>query len=63
MKIIGDINIGSNATRMICVRLIPDRRIKLAESVRTPLHLGLFVFKFGSLQEVTINDLVESIEI
>ena len=48
---------------MICARLTPDRRIELVESVRTPLRLGLDVFKFGYLQEVTINNLVESIEI
>ena len=58
MKIIGAIDIGSNAIRMICARLTPDRRIELVESVRTPLRLGLDVFKFGYLQEVTINNLV-----
>ena len=63
MKIIGAIDIGYNAIRMICARLTPDRRIELVESVRTPLRLGLDVFKFGYLQEVTINNLVESIEI
>ncbi|MFZ8994685.1 MAG: HD domain-containing protein [bacterium] len=63
MKIIGAIDIGSNAIRMICARLTPDRRIELVESVRTPLRLGLDVFKFGYLQESTINNLVESIEI
>ena len=63
MKIIGAIDIGSNAIRMICARLTPDRRIELVESVRTPLRLGLEVFKFGYLQESTINNLVESIEI
>ena len=63
IKIIGAIDIGSNAIRMICARLTPDRRIELVESVRTPLRLGLDVFKFGYLQEVTINNLVESIEI
>ena len=63
MKIIGAIDIGSNAIRMICARLTPDRRIELVESVRTPLRLGLDVFKFGYLQEVTINNLVESIKI
>ena len=63
MKIIGAIDIGSNAIRMICARLTPDRRIELVESVRTPLCLGLDVFKLGYLQEVTINNLVESIEI
>ena len=63
MKIIGAIDIGSNANRMICARLTPDRRIELVESVRTPLRLGLDVFKFGYLQEVTIKNLVEPIEI
>ena len=63
MKIIGAIDIGSNSIRMICARLTPDRTIELVESVRTPLRLGLDVFKFGYLQEVTINNLVESIEI
>ena len=63
IKIIGAIDIGSNAIRMICARLTPDRRIELVESVRTPLRLGLDVFKFGYLQEVTINNLVEPIEI
>ena len=63
MKIIGAIDIGSNAIRMICACLTPNRRIELVESVRTPLRLGLDVFKFGYLQEVTINNLVESIEI
>ena len=63
MKIIGAIDIESNAIRMICARLIPDRRIKLVESVRKPLHLGLYVFEFKYLQEVTIDNLVESIEI
>ena len=63
MKIIGAIDIGSNAIRMICARLTPDRRIELVESVRTPLRLGLDVFKFGYLQEVTIINLVESINI
>ena len=32
MKIIGAIDIGSNAIRMICARLTPDRRIELVES-------------------------------
>ncbi len=63
MKIIGAIDIGSNAIRMICARLTPDRRIELVESVRTPLSLGLDVFMFGYLQELTINNSVESIEI
>ena len=63
MKIIGAIDIGSNAIRMICARLTPDRRIEFVESVRTPLRMGLDVFKFGYLQEVTINNLVESIKI
>ena len=63
MKIITAIDIGSNAIRMICARLTPDRRIELVESVRTPLRLGLDVFEFGYLQEVTINNLFEPIEI
>ena len=63
MKIISAIDIGSNAIRMICARLTPDRTIELVKSVRAPLRLGLDVFKFGYLQEVTINNLVESIEI
>ena len=63
MKIIGAIDIGSIAIRIICARLTPDRIIELVEAVRTPLRLGLDVFKFGYLQEVTINNLVESIEI
>ena len=46
MKIIGAIDIGSYAIRMICAHLTPDRRIELVESVRTPLRLGLDVFKF-----------------
>ena len=48
---------------MICARLTPDRKIELVESFRTPLRLGLDVFKFGYLQEVTINNLVESKDI
>ncbi len=63
MKIIGAIDIGSNAIRTIGARLTPGRRIELVESVRTPLRLGLDFFRFGYLQEVTINNLVESIEI
>ena len=63
MKIISAIDIGSDATRMICALLTPDRRIELVESVRTLLRLVLDVFKFGYLQEVTTNNLVESIEI
>ncbi len=63
MKIVGAIDIGSDAIRMICAQLTPDRTIELVESVRTPLRLGLDVFKFGYLQELTINNLVESIEI
>ena len=61
MKIIGAIDIGANAIRTICTRLTPGRRIELVESVRTPLplRLGLDVFKFGYLQELTINNLVE----
>ena len=43
--------------------LTPDKRIELIESVRPPLPLGLDVFKFGSLQEVTFNNLVESTEV
>ena len=63
MKIIGAIDIGSNAIRIICARLTPNRTIELVKSVRTPLLLGFDVFKIGYLQEVTINNLVESIEI
>ena len=63
MKIIGAIDIGSNAIRIICASLTPYKRIELVKSVRTSLHLGLDVFKFGYLQEVTINNLVESIKI
>ena len=63
MKIIGAIDIGSNAIRIICACLTPYKRIELVKSVRTSLHLGLDVFKFGYLQEVTINNLVESIKI
>ena len=63
MKIIGAIDIGSNAIRIICACLTPYKRIELVKSVRISHHLGLDVFKFGYLQEVTINNLVESIEI
>ena len=63
MKIIGAIDIGSNAVRIICAHLTPDRRIKLVASVRAPLRLGLDVFKFGYLQESTICNYVELIEI
>ena len=63
MKITGTIDIGSNAIRMICARLTRDKKIELVESVRTSLRMGLDFLKCGYLQEVTINNLVESIEI
>ena len=63
MKIIGAIDTGSNAIQMICARLTFDRRFELFESIITPFCLWLNVFKFGYLQEVTTNNLVESIEI
>ena len=63
MKIIGAIDIRSNAIRIVCASLTPYKRTELVKFVRTSLHLGLDVFKFGYLQEVTINNLVESIEI
>jgi exopolyphosphatase/pppGpp-phosphohydrolase len=35
-KVIGAIDIGSNAIRMICVRLTEDHRIEELEKNRTP---------------------------
>ena len=63
MKITGTIDIGSNVIRMICARLTRDKKIELVESVRTSLRMGLDFFKSGYLQEVTINNIVESVEI
>ena len=63
MKITGTIDIGSNVIRMICARLTRDKKIELVESVRTSLRMRLDFFKFGYLQEATINNIVESVEI
>ena len=63
VKIIGAIDIGSNANRINCARLTPDRRIEIAKYVRTILGLGLEIFKLEYLQKSIINNLVRSLEI
>ena len=63
MKIVGAIDIGSNAIRLLCARLTPDRRIELIDSNRTPLRLGKDVFIRGSLQEETVQQLIEALRI
>ena len=43
-NVIGAIDIGSNAIRMICARLTEDYRIEELEKNRTPIRLGEDVF-------------------
>jgi exopolyphosphatase/guanosine-5'-triphosphate,3'-diphosphate pyrophosphatase len=63
MKIVGAIDIGSNAIRMVCARLTDDRRIELIEKYRTSVRLGEDVFGQGYLSEETITRLSEALRV
>ena len=63
MKIVGAIDVGSNAIRMVCARLTADRRIELIEKNRTPVRLGEDVFGQGFLSEETIQRLVDALKV
>jgi exopolyphosphatase/guanosine-5'-triphosphate,3'-diphosphate pyrophosphatase len=63
MKIVGAIDIGSNAIRMICARLTPDRRVEIIETNRTPIRLGKDVFHTGYLSDTTLESLIHALQI
>ena len=63
MRVVGAIDIGSNAVRMSCAGLTEDQRIEPIESTRTPIRLGEDVFQQGFISESTIEQLVEAFKI
>lgn len=63
MKVVGAIDIGSNAVRMSCARLTADRRIEIIDSVRSPVRLGADVFSVGTIQPATLDSLVEALKV
>lgn len=63
MKIVGAIDIGSNAIRMSCARLTADRRIEILSSIRTPMRLGGDVFTDGAISEATKTRLIETLKL
>ena len=62
-NVIGAIDIGSNAIRMICARLTEDYRIEELEKNRTPLRLGEDVFRMGYITEERIEQLLATIKV
>ena len=60
-NVIGAIDIGSNAIRMICARLTEDYRIEELEKNRTPIRLGEDVFRIGYITEERIEQLLATI--
>lgn len=63
MKVVGAIDVGSNAIRMSCARLTEDRRIEYIDSVRTSIRLGQDVFKSGFISEKIQKDLISAFDI
>ena len=63
MRVVGAIDIGSNAVRMSCVALTEDQRIEPIESARTPIRLGQEVFHQGFVSENTLQQLLEAFKI
>ena len=61
-NVIGAIDIGSNAIRMICARLTEDYRIEELEKNRTPIRLGEDVFRMGYITEERIEQLLATIK-
>ena len=62
-NVIGAIDIGSNAIRMICARLTEDYRIEELEKNRTPIRLGEDVFRMGYITEERIEQLLATIKV
>lgn len=63
MKVVGAIDVGSNAIRMSCAYLTEDRRLEYIDSVRTPVRLGKDVFKNRYISKETEQEMVEAFEI
>lgn len=63
MRVVGAIDIGSNAVRMSCVALTEDQRIEPIESARTAIRLGQEVFHEGAVSEQTLEKLLEAFKI
>ncbi|MGK5092173.1 Ppx/GppA phosphatase family protein [Deltaproteobacteria bacterium TL4] len=63
MKVLGAIDIGSNAIRMSCVGLTEDGRLEPIEETRTPIRLGAEVFSQGFLSEENILKLIEILKV
>lgn len=63
MKVVGAIDIGSNAVRMSCARLTEDRRIEIIDSIRTPIRLGGDVFDHGSISKETLDSLTDTLKL
>jgi exopolyphosphatase/guanosine-5'-triphosphate,3'-diphosphate pyrophosphatase len=61
MKVVGAIDIGSNAVRMSCARLTDDGRIEIIDAMRTPVRLGADVFEDGFISPETLEKLAEAI--
>ena len=60
-KLVGAIDIGSNAVRMSCARLTDDRRVEIIDSMRSPVRLGTDVFERGSISPETLERLAETL--
>ena len=63
MKVVGAIDVGSNATRMTCARITEDGRIEYLERTRTALRLGAEVFSNGFISAETEARLIENFQI
>ncbi len=63
MSVVGAIDIGSNAIRMVCARLTQDYRIEIIEKYRTQLRLGEDVFRLGYITEERIELLLEALKV
>src|SRR5262245_42719245 len=63
MKVVGAIDVGSNAIRMSCVRLTDDGRLEVLETSRSPVRLGEDVYAEGEISDKRADQLVEVFKI
>ncbi|MGK0290674.1 MAG: exopolyphosphatase/guanosine-5'-triphosphate,3'-diphosphate pyrophosphatase [bacterium] len=63
MKIVGAIDVGSNAIRMSCAQLTKDGRIEILETARSPIRLGREVFQTGYLSEELLKNLIQELKV
>jgi exopolyphosphatase/guanosine-5'-triphosphate,3'-diphosphate pyrophosphatase len=63
MKVVGAIDVGSNAIRMSCVRFTDDRRLEMLETSRSSVRLGEDVYGDGHISDEKANQLLDTFKI